>query len=93
MGVEKCDPGVIAEIPVTETVPVLGPKLDIYHRPERSARLRLRVGAVTGALGGLIGLGGAEFRLPLLIGSGGTTNRARMTTKPLKLLICCAAGG
>lgn len=25
-------------------------------------------GAVIGALGGLIGLGGAEFRLPLLIG-------------------------
>jgi hypothetical protein len=27
-------------------------------------------GAVIGALGGLIGLGGAEFRLPLLIGFG-----------------------
>src|SRR5688572_30768073 len=26
-------------------------------------------GAVIGALGGLIGLGGAEFRLPLLIGA------------------------
>jgi uncharacterized membrane protein YfcA len=26
-------------------------------------------GAIIGALGGLIGLGGAEFRLPLLIGA------------------------
>jgi uncharacterized membrane protein YfcA len=30
--------------------------------------LALGVGAVVGALGGLIGLGGAEFRLPVLIG-------------------------
>jgi uncharacterized membrane protein YfcA len=28
----------------------------------------LAVGAAVGVLGGLIGLGGAEFRLPLLIG-------------------------
>ena len=28
-------------------------------------------GAIIGALGGLIGLGGAEFRLPLLIGAFG----------------------
>lgn len=35
------------------------------HRP----RLAFGGGAVIGALGGLIGLGGAEFRLPLLIGA------------------------
>src|SRR5580692_7815639 len=34
----------------------------------RSAPRAFGGGAVIGALGGLIGLGGAEFRLPLLIG-------------------------
>lgn len=34
----------------------------------RSLRLAFGGGAVIGSLGGLIGLGGAEFRLPLLIG-------------------------
>ena len=34
----------------------------------RSAPAAFGGGAVIGALGGLIGLGGAEFRLPLLIG-------------------------
>jgi uncharacterized membrane protein YfcA len=33
----------------------------------RQARIVL-AGAVVGLLGGLVGLGGAEFRLPLLIG-------------------------
>jgi uncharacterized protein len=36
---------------------------------ERSAPTAFAGGAVIGALGGLIGLGGAEFRLPLLIGA------------------------
>ena len=35
----------------------------------RSAPLAFGGGAMIGALGGLIGLGGAEFRLPLLIGA------------------------
>jgi uncharacterized membrane protein YfcA len=35
----------------------------------RSAPAAFGGGAVIGALGGLIGLGGAEFRLPLLIGA------------------------
>jgi hypothetical protein len=35
----------------------------------RSAPAAFAGGAVIGALGGLIGLGGAEFRLPLLIGA------------------------
>jgi uncharacterized protein len=37
--------------------------------PARSAPAAFAGGAVIGALGGLIGLGGAEFRLPLLIGA------------------------
>src|SRR6185437_4794117 len=40
---------------------------DTALRP-RSAPAAFGGGAVIGALGGLIGLGGAEFRLPLLIG-------------------------
>jgi uncharacterized membrane protein YfcA len=34
----------------------------------RSVPLVFAVGASVGVLGGMIGLGGAEFRLPLLIG-------------------------
>ena len=34
----------------------------------RSLKVGFVVGACVGVLGGLIGLGGAEFRLPLLIG-------------------------
>jgi len=34
----------------------------------RNLPMALGGGAIIGALGGLIGLGGAEFRLPLLIG-------------------------
>ncbi len=37
--------------------------------PARSAPAAFASGAVIGTLGGLIGLGGAEFRLPLLIGA------------------------
>jgi uncharacterized membrane protein YfcA len=36
--------------------------------PDRSLPTAFGAGALIGALGGLIGLGGAEFRLPLLIG-------------------------
>src|SRR5260370_11442147 len=35
----------------------------------RNAPVAFGGGAIIGALGGLIGLGGAEFRLPLLIGA------------------------
>jgi uncharacterized protein len=35
---------------------------------KRSPRLALAYGAPIGLLGGLIGLGGAEFRLPVLAG-------------------------
>jgi uncharacterized membrane protein YfcA len=37
--------------------------------PPRNEPAALAGGAIIGALGGLIGLGGAEFRLPLLIGA------------------------
>jgi uncharacterized membrane protein YfcA len=37
--------------------------------PQRGMTAAFGGGAVIGALGGLIGLGGAEFRLPLLIGA------------------------
>jgi len=36
--------------------------------PKRNLPTAFGGGAVIGTLGGLIGLGGAEFRLPLLIG-------------------------
>jgi uncharacterized membrane protein YfcA len=42
---------------------------DLSPPTARRASLALVGGAVIGALGGLIGLGGAEFRLPLLIGA------------------------
>ena len=37
--------------------------------PSRNGSAAFGGGAIIGALGGLIGLGGAEFRLPLLIGA------------------------
>src|SRR5712671_3113557 len=42
---------------------------DLSARAARRAPFAFGGGAVIGALGGLIGLGGAEFRLPLLIGA------------------------
>ena len=50
------------------------PELPCKRRPYRLRRLAalpllFAAGAIIGALGGLIGLGGAEFRLPLLIGA------------------------
>ncbi|WP_410585417.1 hypothetical protein [Amycolatopsis sp. lyj-108] len=40
-------------------------------RRARSAPLAFATGAAVGLLGGMIGLDGAEFRLPLLIGLSG----------------------
>lgn len=43
--------------------------LETANKPaNRSLRTAFGAGAIIGSLGGLIGLGGAEFRLPLLIG-------------------------
>jgi uncharacterized membrane protein YfcA len=47
---------------ITSTAPASGAQ-------RRSSATAFTGGAVIGALGGLIGLGGAEFRLPLLIGA------------------------
>lgn len=41
----------------------------IPGRARRSLRLAAAAGLAVGTLGGLVGLGGAEFRLPLLIGT------------------------
>jgi uncharacterized membrane protein YfcA len=49
------------------SAPVLVPRAKDTAR--RSGAAAFGGGAVIGALGGLIGLGGAEFRLPLLIGA------------------------
>ena len=48
-------------------------------------------GAAVGALGGLIGLGGAEFRLPLLIGWFGLSARVAVPLNLLVSLITVAA--
>src|SRR5436190_5485402 len=49
-------------------------------------------GAVIGALGGLIGLGGAEFRLPLLIGAFRfPALEAVILNKAMSLLVVTAA--
>jgi uncharacterized membrane protein YfcA len=47
---------------ITGTAPASGAQ-------RRSSATAFTGGAVIGALGGLVGLGGAEFRLPLLIGA------------------------
>jgi len=45
---------------------VSGDQNDLASTPRESAALAALIGAPVGMLGGLIGLGGAEFRLPLL---------------------------
>ncbi|PLU76170.1 hypothetical protein BMJ19_30360 [Sinorhizobium medicae] len=46
-------------------------------------------GAAIGTLGGLIGLGGAEFRLPLLIGSFGfAALEASVLAAPSSVCLC-----
>ena len=49
-------------------------------------------GAIIGALGGLIGLGGAEFRLPLLIGLFGfPALEAVIMNKAMSLIVVASA--
>ncbi len=48
-------------------------------------------GAGVGVLGGMIGLGGAEFRLPLLIGVFGFTLQAVIVNTALSLLVLATA--
>lgn len=58
----------------------------------RSAAAGFGAGAVVGTLGGLIGLGGAEFRLPLLIGTFRfPALRAVILNKALSLIVVASA--
>jgi uncharacterized membrane protein YfcA len=64
------------------------------ERPARSRRLvpALLAGAGVGLLGGLVGLGGAEFRLPLLIGLFGfVALQAVIVNKAMSLLVVLVA--
>ena len=56
--------------PPTRRVAVIDPSTGAAVAParSRSPSAALATGVGVGLLGGLIGLGGAEFRLPLLIG-------------------------
>lgn len=58
----------------------------------RSLRAGFAVGACVGVLGGLIGLGGAEFRLPLLIGLFGfLALQAVILNKAMSLIVVATA--
>src|SRR5271166_4729968 len=58
----------------------------------RSAPRAVAGGALIGILGGLIGLGGAEFRLPLLIGVFGFgALEAVIVNKAMSLLVVSTA--
>jgi uncharacterized membrane protein YfcA len=66
------------------------------HEPEqvppRSLKLAFVTGACVGVLGGLIGLGGAEFRLPLLIGVFGfIALQAVILNKAMSLIVVATA--
>ena len=59
---------------------------------KRNALTAFLGGAVIGALGGLIGLGGAEFRLPLLIGAFGfPALQAVILNKAMSLIVVASA--
>jgi uncharacterized protein len=58
----------------------------------RSLPLVFTAGAAVGVLGGMIGLGGAEFRLPLLIGAFGFAALAAVVVnKAISLIVVAAA--
>ena len=60
--------------------------------PKKTAPTAFLGGAVIGALGGLIGLGGAEFRLPLLIGAFGfPALQAVILNKAMSLIVVASA--
>lgn len=61
-------------------------------RLRRSPAAACAAGAVLGLLGGMIGLGGAEFRLPLLIGLFGfVALQAVIVNKAMSLAVVCTA--
>ena len=69
MSDEKLRPNNVSAIHVGFQDALISPEnRDEAARPPRRATSRLRRGRLIGALGGLIGLGGAEFRFHLLIG-------------------------
>ena len=75
-----------------------GGETTLGARPTRSRRVRrplwlaFLTGAAVGLLGGLVGLGGAEFRLPLLIGVFGfIALQAVIVNKAMSLVVVLAA--
>jgi uncharacterized protein len=73
---------------------VIGQSADGLAAPARARSLwaALAAGAGVGLLGGLIGLGGAEFRLPLLIGLFGfAALQAVIMNKALSLMVVVTA--
>src|SRR3954447_15605306 len=65
---------------------------DVRMEKSRSLPGAFIAGAVIGALGGLIGLGGAEFRLPLLIGIFGFgALQAVILNKAMSLIVVASA--
>lgn len=77
------------------TLRLRGDSITVHSRvPDDAWRLTLALlaGAAIGALGGLIGLGGAEFRLPLLIGLFGfAALHAVILNKAASLMVVTAA--
>jgi uncharacterized membrane protein YfcA len=61
MSAEAPYPGMVSTRPMADAI-------SPSHDARRSLTLTFGCGLIIGTLGGLIGLGGAEFRLPLLIG-------------------------
>jgi uncharacterized membrane protein YfcA len=73
---------------------VIGPSVGAVAAPARARSLwaALAAGAGVGLLGGLIGLGGAEFRLPLLIGLFGfAALQAVIMNKAMSLIVVVTA--
>lgn len=65
---------------------------NLPHRRSGSLPLAVVAGALVGVLGGMIGLGGAEFRLPLLIGVFGfVALQAVILNKALSLIVVATA--
>lgn len=74
----------------SDNVPRLGPTPARVTR--RTLPFAFTVGALVGVLGGLIGLGGAEFRLPLLIGVFGfVALEAVILNKAMSLIVVLTA--
>jgi uncharacterized protein len=73
---------------------VIGRSTNAIAAPARARSLSaaLAAGAGVGLLGGLIGLGGAEFRLPLLIGLFGfAALQAVIMNKAMSLIVVLTA--